>query len=228
MKAIATCILLAVLPCKAVHADLITILLGKHVMDKAVDGVPSGSITFDELTLTLVANDGILNATSASYGVNAEASGDATALLDGGSGIAEQIAISFNRPVEFTQLTLGQYGSSEVGLLTLGVNQPLTLLSTGTGANVFDFTAASFPLGNFLAPGQTAIISYVSGNGFSLDGLQVNTVPEPAIFGLSALAMAALVLTRRQRRCATRQSPNRSAVGEVRPDSRRTAPQLVQ
>lgn len=203
MKTISACILLAVLPCQAARADLITIALGSSAQDLAIDDVESGSIIRDGLTITLSANSGTLNATSETYGINATAPGDKTALLDDGSGTPEWITISFDQPIEFTQLTLGLYGTGEEGHLTVGDNEPLALLSTGSGPNVFAFTAAAFPLGNFLPAGKTAIIRYVSGNGFSLEGMQVNTVPEPTTFALSALAMAGLMLRRRDRRYQT-------------------------
>lgn len=203
MKTISACILLAVLSCQTARADLITIVLGSSVQGLAIDDVVSGSIIRDGLTITLAANNGTLNATNETYGINAVASGDKTALLDDGSGTPEWITISFDQPIEFTQLSLGLYGNGEEGHLTLGDNPPLTPLSSGTGLNVFDFTAASFPLGNFLPTGKTATIRYVSGNGFSLEGIQVNTVPEPTTFALSAFAMAGLTLRRQKRRFPT-------------------------
>ena len=202
MKTISACILLALLPCEAARADLIPIVLDNSNENAAIDGVQSGSIVRQGLTITLTANVGKLNATQDSYGVDADGSNDLSALLDAGSGTIEEISFSFDQSVIFTQLTLELYSiddaNPESASLTIGLNPTLLLPPTRAGKDVYDFTSA-----NFLPAGQSAIVRYVSGNGFSLEGIQVNTVPEPTTFTLSALAMAGLMLRRRRRRSLT-------------------------
>jgi hypothetical protein len=181
------CCVVALVNGSAARADLVIFNLGGALNGTAVDGASSGSLTVNGLTATLVASDGVLNATSANFGVNATGPGDAADLLDAGSGQPEFISVSFDQTVTFTQVTLGAFSGSERATLTLGLNPALTLEATTAAADIYDFTANDLPLGNLLAPGQTLRIGYAFGsaadNGFSLQGFQVRTVPEPSVLG---------------------------------------------
>jgi len=199
------------------RADLVIFNLGGAVNGSSLDGVASGTLNVNGLTATLTASDGILNATSANFGVNAIGPGDATDLLDAGSGLPEFISVSFDQTVTFTQITLGAFSGSERASLTLGLNPTLTLEATTAAADIYDFTASDFPLGNLLAPGQTVRIGYAFGsaadNGFSLQGFQVHTVPEPSILGcIGPLLFGGLF----QRRRAAARSPWKSSSETVR------------
>jgi hypothetical protein len=187
----------------AARADLVIFNLGGALNGTSLDGVASGTLTVNGLTATLTASDGLLNATSANFGVNATGPGDATDLLDAGSGTPEFISVSFDQSVTFTQITLGAFSGSERASLTLGLNPTLTLEATTAAADIYDFTASDFPLGNLLAPGQTVRIGYSFGsaadNGFSLQGFQVQTVPEPSIWGcIGPLLLGGLFRRRRE------------------------------
>lgn len=195
------CVLLLV-PCARSWGDIVTFDLGSRVDGSAIDGVVSGMLTRDGLTAIFTANDGIMNATSTYFGINAAASGDDTDQMDAGSGVNEFITITFDAAVEFRQLSLASFTDGEVASIAVGLNA--AVFRDGSGPNVLDFTADSFPLGNTISLGQTLVIGYTgpaASNGFSLEGFQVNTVPEPSILGASWL-LAGLSLLRRRRTLA--------------------------
>ncbi len=198
------CIFLLV-PCASVHGDLVIFTLGGSLNGLSIDGASSGSLTVDGLTARLTANDGVLNATTSNFGINASGSGDATDQIDAGSGVREFITITFDAPVEFTQLSLAAFSGSERASVIVGLNSPLFLTATTAGTDVYDFTSSSFALGNRIDIGQPLVIGYAFGsvadNGFSLAGFQVSTVPEPSAAGL-ALLVALSNLFRRRRWCS--------------------------
>lgn len=174
-------------PCPVAHADLVIFELGGNLNGTAIDGAASGGLTVNGLTALFTANDGVLNATASNFGINATGSGDAADLLDAGSGVNEFMTITFDRRVTFTQLTLDSFSGSERASLTLGLNPALLLDATPAGTDIFNFSSSDFPMGNMLEVGQSLRIGYTfssaADNGFSLEGFQVNTVPEPSCLG---------------------------------------------
>lgn len=189
--------------CSMARADLITFERGHVYNNPLIDGLASGSITRLGLTATFTANVGFLNATTDNFGINAPGSEDKSDLLDSGSGVDEFITVTFNQPVEFTQLTLSSFSGSERASLTIGLNTALILDATTAGTDVYNFTGGDFALGNRLALGQTLIIGYAFGsiadNGFSLEGFQVNTVPEPSCLSIGLPVLAGLLLRRKRK-----------------------------
>lgn len=190
-------LLVAISPARG---DLIIFNLGGSLNGTPLDGASSGALTVAGLTATLTANDGLLNATSANFGINAAGPNDAADLLDAGSGVHEFITIAFDQTVAVTQLSLTAFSGNERAQLTLGHNAPWILPATAAGIDVYNFSPSDFPLGNILAPGQTMSIGYTLGsaedNGFSLHAFQVQSIPEPT----SAGYLLTLLLGCRQRR----------------------------
>ncbi len=185
------------LNCSQANADLIVFPLGSRLDNTALDKVHSGTLTIDGLTATLTANDGELNATASGFGVNSSETGDPTFLIDGVNG-TEFITITFNKPVQFTQLTLDSFAGTETAIITIGLNAPLTLTDVATPSDIYNFTSSDLPLGNTIAMDQSAVIAWGSGNGFSLEGFQVTTVPEPATCWIALAAAAGLMNWRRR------------------------------
>lgn len=181
------------------RAEMIPFDLGGALDGLAIDGAASDSLTVDGLTATLSANIGVLWATSGNFGINAPGGADAPDLLDADSGTSEFITITFDKPVTFTQLSLGLFSGTETVDLTLGLNPVVTRTATSAATDVYDFTSGNFPMGNLLAPGQSLIVGHGTGNGFSLEGFQVNTVPEPSSLSLALPALIAGLLRRKRK-----------------------------
>jgi hypothetical protein len=129
------------------------------------------------------ANGGVLNSTLSGFGVNATGSGDATDMLDGVNGI-EEVDITFNQNVTFTQLSVSSFGGTDAGEIVIAGGTPIPIATTGL-QDVPD-TAVSM--------GQSVIVRYVAGNGFSFDSFEVT--PEPGTVLL--LALGGLATMRRR------------------------------
>jgi hypothetical protein len=181
------------------RADIIPFDLGENLDGLAIDGAASGALTVNGLTATLTANIGVLWATSNNFGINAPGGADEPDLLDADSGTSEFITITFDKPVTFTQLSLGLFSGTETVDLTLGLNPVVTRTATSAATDVYDFSSDSFPMGNMLTAGQSLIVGHGTGNGFSLEGFQVNTVPEPSSLSLALPALIAGLLRRKRK-----------------------------
>jgi len=137
----------------------------------ATADIEDGTISRGGITATLTpfvqANTGSLNQTAGSFGIDASGT-DGSSLLDGVAG-AEWISIVFDQNVTFTQLTLSALSSGEGGSITLGANALVTLSDTGSGTDVYNFAA-----NNTVTAGQTVLIKWSTGNGFSFDAFTVD------------------------------------------------------
>ncbi len=184
--------------CSIARAELITFERERDFDPNQLDEKTEGSIIRLGLIATFTANVGTLNVTGSSFGINAPGS-DVPAVLDTFDETFESITITFNKPVEFKQLTINQFSIGETAKLTVGDNPSLTLVSPQNGTHVYDFPNANLLTENLLAAGQPLVIGSGIGNGFSLEGFQVNTVPEPACLSI-ALPILAGVLLRRKRK----------------------------
>lgn len=148
--------------------------------------IESGSVLIGGLTATLTANDGVLNQTASSFGINAAGSGDATALIDDGSGVAEIFSVSFDQDVILNSATLSLFSAGETANFTFGATT-IAITDTGSGDDVFNA-----PPNTILTTGQLISLEWTSGNGFSVDELSVDFVPEPSstlLLGLGSLAI---------------------------------------
>jgi len=154
--------------------------------------IESGTVLISGLTATLSANSGVLNQTASSFGINATGSGDATALIDDGAGIAEIFSVQFDQDVILNSATLSLFSAGETANFTFGATT-IGITDTGSGSDVFNA-----PANTVLTTGQSISIAWTAGNGFSVDSLSVDLVPEPSstlLLGLGSLAL----FTRRRR-----------------------------
>ncbi|MDB6150722.1 MAG: hypothetical protein JWQ44_2170 [Chthoniobacter sp.] len=153
--------------------------------------IESGTITRGGVTATLlpsvVGSSGVLNQTAGGFGING-AGADVTNLLDGTAG-AESISLSFNTNVLFSGLTLSSFSAGESALLKIGAFPTLTLTDTGNTPDTFVFNT-----NNSVIAGQTVVLTFGSGNGFSFDSFTIEpvasaAVPEtsPGIIGMACL-----------------------------------------
>jgi hypothetical protein len=159
-----------------------------------VDGLATGPVTKDGLTATLTANDGKLNQTASWFGINASGSGDDTDQIDNGSGVAEFVTIMFDQLVTFDQLVLSSFTTSETAALTIAGGSLTLLDGTVPAIDVYDFSTD-----NIVSIGQSVILAYSTGRGFSFDEFTVTTsastaVPEPATIVLLGIGLAVLGL----------------------------------
>jgi PEP-CTERM motif len=168
---------------------------------EAIDEVNSFSLTQDGLTATLSAlpatfnqppvRDLVLNQTASSFGVNVVGTTcgglEDSALIDGGC-LGEAVGVVFDHDVVLNSLKVSNFGSSDVGLVTIGTTT-IDILSTGAHS-----------LEDILLPkGNPWSIAWIAGNGFSFDNFTVTPVPEPATLALLGLAFAGMGLARRRK-----------------------------
>jgi hypothetical protein len=158
-----------------------------------VDEAASLSLTIGGITATLTANTGVLNTTTGGFGVNATPSGDTTDEIDAVNGI-ESVTITFNVPVSLTQIVLSNFTGSTTGdlaSLTIDGFAAVTLNPTVPALDVYNFTS-----NNTVLVGQSIVLAYLAGNGFSFDSFSV--IPEPASGVLLLIGVAAAYLIRRR------------------------------
>lgn len=154
-----------------------------------------------------VAN-GSVNATAASLGMNATASGDETFKLDGAVGL-ESLLFSLNDLPSFTSVTLTQVGISDFGGGDAG-----TFTIGGSSAAIVAGTGSVIPT-HVNLEGSSFLVAYTgTGNGFGITSLTFDitpaAVPEPAsIAFLSLLSVGAGYFRLRRRQLSSTQVSSR-------------------
>jgi PEP-CTERM motif len=157
----------------------------------ALEGANFLSLTSGALTLTVVANQGVLNQTAGGFGINSPGSGDAADQLDGASGV-ESLTFTLNLPVSLISFAVSSFGPADIGEYVL----------PGAAAVPFNTTGTHL-LNSLLAAGEAFSVVYVEGNGFSFDKLTVETaapVPLPAALPLFAGGLGLMGWLARRRR----------------------------
>jgi hypothetical protein len=161
---------------------------------EAVDEALSFSLTVGGITATLTANVGVLNTTLSGFGINHPTTGDPTDHIDGMFAV-EAVSIVFNLPVQLDQIVLSDSTGGTTGdlaSLTIDGFGLLTLIPTAPALAVYNFSS-----NNTVPVGQSILLAWQTGNGFSFDSFSV-TVPEPAT-GLLLCVGLLLVLRVRNR-----------------------------
>ncbi len=150
---------------------------------ESIDEQATFELVNNNIIATLSTNVGVLNRTSSGFGVNATGAGDATSLIDDGSGIAEFIQIQFNKTVKLLSLTVSSFGSEDTGLLSINATSIYEINNSGINS-----------LNNlFINDGALLTLSFISGNGFSFDSFTVSEIsvnePTGGILLLSGLIL---------------------------------------
>jgi hypothetical protein len=192
---------LAMMGIFSISAEAALFQLAGNAAVEAVDEAPSFSLTAGGIIATLTANIGVLNTTAVSgFGVNAPGSLDESSLIDADGGI-ESVSISFNAPVRLDQIVLSLFTGGATGdLATLIVDgfPAATLTPTAPALDVYDFLT-----NNTVPVGQSIVLAYQAGNGFSFDSftVSVSAVAEPRTALLLAVALLGVYcVSRRSRR----------------------------
>ncbi len=188
---------LCVLPEQSQAFPITFNLRGSEIED--IDGSATMAVTEDGLTATLTAatdgveGNGVLNRTASGFGINTTfppgLPTDDTDQIDGVAGI-ESVTIEFDQLVTFDQLVLSSFTTSETASLTIA--GAITLGGTGDASDVYGFSTD-----NTVSIGQSVVLAYSDGNGFSFDEFTVTTsestaVPEPATITLLGIGLAVL------------------------------------
>ncbi len=142
---------------------------------------PSFSITVDGISATLTAIPGVLNQTASGFGVNAPGGGDNAGRIDGGEGI-ETVVVSFSEAVVLESIELSSFSVGEEGSLVIAGGAPIAV-TTGN---------PDLGSGQPIPAGQSFLLGYVAGNGFSFDRFEVS--PAAPVPGLGSWGLRALVL----------------------------------
>lgn len=158
-----------------------------------LDGQTSGNATVNGVTLhATLFPDGAFNQTGSAFGINAVNGDDDTDEFDPGEGFT----FSFSVDVTLNSISLSNFGSTSLGLISFNGGADIATLTTQTTSLGGTFVSA----GTLLRFESNSPDTALNSSDFSLDSISVTAMPEPSSFtllgGLAALGLAA---TRRRR-----------------------------
>jgi hypothetical protein len=172
-----------------VHATPIAFNLRDTTATTEIElGVITRSGVVAVLTPHVAGGSGALNQTTSAFGINATGTGDDTDELDNGLGV-ESISMVFNTDIFFTELTLSSFPVPDTAFLTINGFSTLTLNATAGAIDVFGFATD-----NFVTAGQTVVLSFGSGSGFSFDSFTIEPLAVPDGLGACVPALTWMVL----------------------------------
>ncbi|MCF7848147.1 MAG: hypothetical protein K9M45_04795, partial [Kiritimatiellales bacterium] len=178
-----------------VQGELITFEFGSAgASGLDLDELHIGTTTISGVVMTATAGSVVgdeFNQTATSFGINAAGTGDDTDQIDGGSMVDEFMTFYFDKPGTLVSIDFGSLitGDSDTGnVFSAAASLNLDFHNDNTdGSDVL--TVGS----NFLAGAANSFtISYKSGNGFALEGITIDAIPEPATIGLLGMACVGL------------------------------------
>lgn len=139
--------------------------------------IESGILTRSGVTATLTPHvnggSGSLHQLATGFGVDALGSGDNTHELDDVRGV-ESISITFDADVFFAALKLSDFGNDDHALLKIVGSAELNL--DNSSGNAFAFSA-----NNLVLAGETVVLKFGAGNGFSFDSFTVETIQRSTV-----------------------------------------------
>ncbi len=144
-----------------------------------LDGDSAFTITSGGISATVSANTGVLNRTASGFGINGSDPGDDTDGLEAG----ETVSVVFDDNILLSGFSVSAFGATDSGTFQTGLVPLYVISSTG-------FQDMSNIL---ITAGSSIDISGVAGS-FSLDSVQVETVPIPSALLLFVTGIAPLML----------------------------------
>lgn len=156
--------------------------------------IERGEYAVDGVTMSMIASSGSLNQTNLYFGINHAVTGDDTDQIDShGEGGAETLRFSFDTPGVLTQIQMSSFVLGDLFELRKNGNLILSLSDQGLSSpETFNLSEGYGEVDDFFT------LTYLGGNGASLDAVVVNAVPEPS--SLCLIAIGALTCSFRRRR----------------------------
>lgn len=132
----------------------------------------------------------VLNATTGSFGINADGSGDDTDAFDSG----ESMILSFKKDIRINLLDFNLFDDvSESFSITVGGLDSFTI-----GYNDLSNKTSGWIATNLVVTAGTEIeFSTSSPTPIGLDGIDLDVIPEPAVAGLIGLVCIGVLVVRR-------------------------------
>lgn len=149
----------------------------------AVPEAPGLSVTIQSISTT--STPGVLNATSSSFGIDSNGSGDGSSTFD--ADFSEVLTLSFNKEVTITSFKLGSFTGTDAFTFA----GTAILDSDADGGNVYTF---STPL--TIAADTNFSLGATTGS-VSFENIVLTVVPEPSTALLGGLGLLALLRRRR-------------------------------
>ena len=173
-----------------------------------LDGLETGTTAATDgiLTLTMTAlaegtggGGDVFNQTSTLFGINASGGNDVTDAFDDGSGVSEYMVFSFDLPGIIVSMDFeGFTGSGQTG-------EDAAFLDFQNSARI-DFHDDSMDnqstdyltVNRSYVAGEEITLGWSDGNGYGLQQITVDVVPEPSTMALFGLGAALVTLSRRR------------------------------
>lgn len=203
-KTLTAMAIFALLALGAAQAEVVTFDFEDYGAEQAgndLDDLAFGttSTTGSELIVTMTATaivegtTGAFNLTSSYFGINADGSGDDTDQFDAVNGV-EKMTFWFDKPgtlqtIEFAAITST---ANDTGTLSFAVSGLNTNFHEG------NMVSDTLTLNQDYGAGEEITFEYAAGNGFGLQQMTVDAIPEPASVGLLVIAGALLWMRRRR------------------------------
>ena len=142
--------------------------------------IEKGKLTIDGVRLKLRPNYGVINQTTTRLGITDQDQGSAVSLIDGMSDVKdykpEALELSFNCAIEVLEIHLSSFTEdgkkSEQAKLSYQ-GQEVELKAKPESKDIYKFKA---PIK--LDKMEKLTLTWVRGNGFSLDAIKIRTIPK--------------------------------------------------
>jgi hypothetical protein len=138
---------------------------------------------------------GNFTSTATRFGIDGSGASDVSDLIDGGNGTAESLAFLLSPAVILDSIVISEFDDDDAGTVNL---KGIGTFNVSNGVNTFGSPLLGSGSANFIQ--WTGTNASSATRGFSVDAINVHTVPEPpAVFiAMSAACLAGLRIMRRR------------------------------